>query len=156
MTRVLVVDDSPSSRTLLTSILSSDPDITVAGEAVNGADAVRLTARLAPDLVTMDVQMPVMDGFEATRRIMRETPTPIVMISAVQPDEVAWSFKALEAGALTVLAKPAGPKSPQFDEQARTLVRSVKELAMVVVVTRRPPPSVAIRRSSARAAPVQR
>jgi two-component system chemotaxis response regulator CheB len=70
---------------------------------------------------------------------MRETPTPIVMISAVQPDEVAWSFKALEAGALTVLAKPAGPKSPQFDEQARTLVRSVKELAMVVVVTRRPP-----------------
>jgi two-component system, chemotaxis family, protein-glutamate methylesterase/glutaminase len=139
MTRVLVVDDSPSSRMLLTSILSADPGITVAGEAVNGAEAVRLTARLAPDLVTMDVQMPVMDGFEATRRIMRETPTPIVMISAVEPDEVAWSFKAIAAGALTVLAKPVGPTSPQFDAQAGAIVRSVKELAMVVVVTRRTP-----------------
>jgi two-component system, chemotaxis family, protein-glutamate methylesterase/glutaminase len=139
MPRVLVVDDSASSRRLLTHILASDPDITVAGEATNGAEAVRMTARLAPDLVTMDVQMPVMDGFEATRRIMRETPTPIVMISAVQPDEVAWSFKALEAGALTVLAKPAGPKSPQFESQSGAIVRTVKELSMVRVVTRRVP-----------------
>jgi two-component system chemotaxis response regulator CheB len=139
MPRVLVVDDSPSSRRLLIHILSADPDITVASEAVNGAEAVRLTARLAPDLVTMDVQMPVMDGFEATRRIMGETPTPIVMISAVQPDEVAWSFKAIEAGALTVLAKPLGPESPQFEAQAGAIVRSVKELAKVRVVTRRPP-----------------
>jgi two-component system, chemotaxis family, protein-glutamate methylesterase/glutaminase len=78
-----------------------------------------------------------MDGFEATRRIMLETPTPILMISAVQPDEVAWSFKAIEAGALTMLAKPAGPLSPQFETQADTLVRTIKELAQVKVVTRR-------------------
>ncbi len=139
MPRVLVVDDSPASRRLLTHILNRDGDITVAGEAANGAEAVRMTARLAPDLVTMDVQMPVMDGFEATRRIMRETPTPILMISAVQPDEVAWSFKAIEAGALTVLAKPPGPLSPQFETQADTLVRTIKELAQVKVVTRRLP-----------------
>src|SRR5690242_12306273 len=146
MPRVLVVDDSPASRKLLIHILSRDGDITVAGEAANGAEAVRMTARLAPDLVTMDVQMPVMDGFEATRRIMRESPTPILMISAVQPDEVAWSFKAIEAGALTVLAKPPGPLSPQFEAQADALVRSVKELAQVKVVTRRPPR--ALRRSA--------
>jgi two-component system, chemotaxis family, protein-glutamate methylesterase/glutaminase len=139
MPRVLVVDDSPASRKLLTHILNRDPDVIVAGEATNGAEAVRMTARLSPDLVTMDVQMPVMDGFEATRRIMRETPTPILMISAVQPDEVAWSFKAIEAGALTVLAKPPGPLSPQFDAQAETLVRTVKELSQVKVVTRRLP-----------------
>src|SRR5262245_19609325 len=139
MPRVLVVDDSPSSRRLLTHILNRDGGITIAGEAANGAEAVRMTARLAPDLVTMDVQMPVMDGFEATRRIMRETPTPILMISAVQPDEVAWSFKAIEAGALTVRAKPPGPLSPQFEAQADTLVRTIKELAQVKVVTRRLP-----------------
>jgi two-component system chemotaxis response regulator CheB len=138
MPRVLIVDDSPASRRLLTHILGRDGDITVAGEATNGAEAVRLTARLTPDLVTMDVQMPVMDGFEATRRIMHETPTPILMISAVEPDEVAWSFKAIQAGALTVMAKPHGPRSPQFEAQAETLVRTVRELAQVKVVTRRP------------------
>jgi two-component system, chemotaxis family, protein-glutamate methylesterase/glutaminase len=139
MPRVLVVDDSPSSRRLLTHVLNRDRDISVVGEAANGAEAVRMTARLLPDLVTMDVQMPVMDGFEATRRIMRETPTPILMISAMQPDEVAWSFKAIEAGALTVLAKPPGPLSPQFEALADTLVRTVKELAQVKVVTRHLP-----------------
>jgi len=140
-TRVLLVDDSTVSRALLRHILAADPEILVAGEAVNGEEAVRMTARLAPDLVTMDVQMPVMDGFEATRHIMSETPTPIVMISAMQPDEVAWSFRAIEAGALTVLAKPGGPESPDFKARAGALVTSVKELSKVRVITRRHSPA---------------
>src|SRR5262249_41914739 len=82
----------------------------------------------------------------------------ILMISAVQPDQVAWSFKAIEAGALTVLAKPPGPLSPQFEAQAEALVRTVKELAQVKVVTRRPPRTLrpaALRPASGRRAEVK-
>jgi two-component system chemotaxis response regulator CheB len=140
MLRVLVVDDSTVSRRLLRHMLESEAGITVVGEAVNGEDAVRKAARLHPDVITMDVYMPVMDGYEATRQIMSRTPKPIVMISAGhEPAEVRWSFRALEAGALTVLAKPTGPLSPQYEAQAAALVSTVRTMAEVKVVTRRAP-----------------
>ena len=82
MTRVLIVDDSATVRMLLSALLSSDPEIKVVGTAANGEDGVRQTHSLKPDLITMDVHMPVMDGFEATRRIMAERPTPIVVVSS--------------------------------------------------------------------------
>ena len=80
--RVLIVDDSATVRTVLTSLLESDPDIRVIGQASTGAEAVELTASLRPDLVTMDLMMPGMDGMEATHLIMARHPTPVLFLSA--------------------------------------------------------------------------
>jgi len=138
MTRVLVTEDSAVARTLLVSILSSDPALSVVGQAVNGREAVELTARLRPDVITMDVNMPVMDGVEATRQIMERTPTPIVFVSASDPKDVRNSFNALEAGALAVLGKPRGPGSPDFAQRSSELCGTVKAMSGMRVITRRP------------------
>jgi two-component system chemotaxis response regulator CheB len=86
----------------------------------------------------MDVHMPKLDGLEATRRIMGETPTPIIVISAIDPKDVKMSFEAMGSGALAVLAKPTGPTAPDFDERASEIVNTLKTMAGVRVVTRRP------------------
>ena len=87
------------------------------GEARDGAEAVRLTGKLRPDVVTMDINMPVMDGFTATEAIMGSAPTPIVIVTAsTSVGEVETAMRALRAGALTVLAKPCGPGSPGFEK----------------------------------------
>jgi two-component system chemotaxis response regulator CheB len=150
-TRVLVVDDSAVARRLLVRILGARDGFDVVGEAENGRDAVRLAAELRPDVVTMDIRMPVMDGYEATRRIMAAAPVPIVMVSAHQAGEVARSFGALEAGAVTVLPKPSGPASPDHDRQAEELVRTLAAMAGLRLVTRRSrsaPPATAAPRSA--------
>jgi two-component system chemotaxis response regulator CheB len=135
MIRVLVADDSPTSRLLLTRILDADPQITVVGEAADGHEAVRLTHRLRPDLVTMDVEMPRMDGLEATQEIMSTVPTPIVIVTAnPRAGEVETTMTMLRLGALEVLIKPAGPESPAFAETARRLVATVKALSQVKVI----------------------
>lgn len=145
--RVLVAEDSPTARDLLVAMLRTDPGIDVVATARNGLDAVELTARLQPDLVTMDIRMPVMDGFEATRRIMTEAPTPIVIISAAYVDrDVEISLQALRLGALTVLPKPPGPDDPAFALACHDLVQTVRAMAGVKVVRRwaeRPPPTAA-------------
>lgn len=141
--RVLVAEDSPTARALLVEILRSDPDLEVIGEAVNGIEAVEMTMRLRPDVITMDVRMPLMDGLQATKEIMAETPTPIVIITAsFERRDVEISMQALGSGALSVLPKPAGPGSPGFPEECRRLTTTVKAMAGVKVVRRwreRPP-----------------
>lgn len=136
--RVVVADDSPTARRLLAELCDRDPGISVVGEAANGEQAVELTLRLSPALVLMDVHMPVLDGVEATKQIMREQPTPIIMVTAgTAPSDVEAGLSALRFGALTVLPKPVAPGVPGFEAAASRMTALVKALADVKVIRRR-------------------
>jgi two-component system chemotaxis response regulator CheB len=129
--RAVVVDDSATMRELLYAILQADGDIQVVGEGTTGEDAIRLVKRLHPDIVTMDIQMPKMDGLQATLKIMQENPTPIIVISAnTKYQEMDLTFQALKAGALTIVQKP-GLGDP---EGCQHIVQMVRLMADVPVV----------------------
>src|ERR1051325_6422414 len=137
MIRVVVAEDSLTVRELLVAILESDPEIRVVGQAKNGAEAVELTTRLKPDLVTMDVHMPVMDGFDATKEIMVRVPTPILIVSSSAGGrDIDLSFNAMRAGALMVIAKPDNPQATRLDSGEDGFVAMVKAMARVKVVRR--------------------
>jgi two-component system chemotaxis response regulator CheB len=137
MISVLIVEDSPSVRELMVHILSSDTGIHVVGTASNGEEALDAVERLKPDIITMDMQMPRMNGLDAARRIMEIHPTPIVVVSAsFEPEEVSRTFRALDAGALAVVAKPAGAGHPSHEESSAELIRTVKLMSEVKVIRR--------------------
>lgn len=148
MIRVLVAEDSTTTRELLVAILRADPEVEVVGQAKNGMEAVAMTKALRPDVVTMDIRMPLMDGFEATKQIMVETPTPIVIVSAsVDVREVEISMHALRLGALTLIAKPDGPSSPAFEALSRQFLVTVKSMSKVRVVRRWPERATPVERT---------
>ncbi len=133
-TRVLIVEDSPVARELMVSILQSAPGLQVVGTARNGAEAVRLTKRLKPDVIAMDVHMPEMDGFEATRQIMIEAPCPVIIVSAsLDKNQQDLTFDALQAGALSVMEKPTMYDPPTVYQ---ALVSQIKLMSEVKVVRR--------------------
>ena len=135
--RVLIVEDSLTVRQYLGYIIGSDPQLEVVGMARDGEEGVKLAKRKRPDVITMDIHMPKMDGYEATRRIMEECAVPIVVVtSSWNSANVRNSFRAIEAGALMALEKPPGPGHPKSATLAAKLVRTLKAMSEVRVVTR--------------------
>lgn len=135
VTRVLVVDDSALVREMLSSILTEEQNIEVVGTASNGIEAARMARTCKPDIITMDLNMPVMDGFEATETIMEETPTPILILSSsIDSNDVINSMKSLAAGALDVMEKPGAGRDWQ---QAAHLLREKVRLLSRVKVSQR-------------------
>ena len=104
---VLVVDDSALVRQLLTDMIAEDPELHVAGIARDGVEAIRMTKELDPDVVTMDIHMPEMDGISALEYIMKKTPRPVIMLSALAKKGAPPTLKALELGAVDFIAKPS-------------------------------------------------
>lgn len=134
MIRVIVADDSATARYLLRAIIEHDGDMRVVAEAHDGAQAIELVERERPDLVIMDVHMPVADGLEATKQIMVRAPTPIIIVSAVSRRDVDLSLSATQAGALMALAKPTNVAAASFDERAAELRAMARAMAQVKVV----------------------
>lgn len=137
MIQALLAEDSKTTAELLRQMLESDPGIRVVGTAVNGEEAVAMARDLKPHVIVMDVHMPLVNGFEATQRIMTEFPTPIVIVSStVDVHEKAVSMKALELGALALMEKPKGPGHSEFEAECRHFLSTVRALSAVKVVRR--------------------
>ncbi|MBF0257041.1 MAG: response regulator, partial [Gammaproteobacteria bacterium] len=123
--RVLIVDDSATLRDIIRELLQQDEQIEVVGEAENGAQALELTLSLRPSVITMDLQMPVMNGIEAISAIMAEVPTPILVLSSLA--EASTACEAIGRGALEVMDKSPNSLSAQ-------LCRKLRMLAGVTVI----------------------
>jgi two-component system chemotaxis response regulator CheB len=134
--RVVVVDDSALMRRVITELLEQDRLIRVVGTACNGREAIDVVQKLRPDIVTMDVRMPVMDGVATTEHLMAYCPTPILVLTAsLAHYDVDITFRMLGAGALEVIEKPSGNDPLALDRAGRALIRRIKVLARVKVVT---------------------
>lgn len=136
MIRVLVVDDSAFMRTALSKMLEADPEVQVVGTARDGLHALEQVAELDPDLVTLDVEMPRMDGLEALRRIMATSPRPVLMVSSLTAEGAEVTLQALDDGALDYIPKGIGGNVLDIVQIERTLREKVRTLGR-----RRSPPA---------------
>jgi len=122
--KVLIVDDSAYSRQTIKKMLETDSHIEVAGVSSDGLDAMSKTIKLKPDLITLDLEMPEMDGFTFLRWLMKNRPTPVIIISSYSDSKTV--FKALELGAADFIAKPPRISSPEYQDMVRDLLLKVK------------------------------
>jgi two-component system chemotaxis response regulator CheB len=140
--RVLVVDDSALMRKLIPAILARDPLIEVVGTAMDGAFALKKIEELKPDVVTLDLEMPRMDGMETLRLIMRRAPLPVILFSTHSKEGAYATLKALALGAVDFIAKPADASAGHLETIADALIDKIK-VAKRVVGRRLPPAIVA-------------
>ena len=127
-TKVLVVDDSSFFRRRVSEIVNQDTDLEVVGVAVNGLEAIEMAAKLKPQVITMDIEMPVMDGITAVRKIMATNPTPILMFSSLTHDGAKSTLDALDAGALDFLPKRFEDIASNKDDAIKLLQQRIKAL----------------------------
>jgi two-component system chemotaxis response regulator CheB len=127
--KVLVVDDSAFMRQHLKAILELDCYLEVIGTARNGEEAVQKVKELHPDVITMDINMPVMDGLTALAHIMGECPTPTIIISSLSQEGALATFEAIELGAVDFIAKASGTVSLDIEEQREEIITKVKAAA---------------------------
>lgn len=133
--RVMIVEDSPVVRTLLESIIENDARLQIVASVDSGEAALASIPTTKPDVISMDIRLPGLDGFETARRIMSEHPTPIVVVSShLSHTEMNISFEALKAGALSVIDKPPGLQHPDFDRHARALCTQLAIMSQVRVI----------------------
>ena len=132
--RVLIVDDSAFMRKVLESIFNADEQLQVAGHAKDGREAIALSESLKPDVITMDLNMPHMDGLQATAQIMTNNPRPIVVVSSESKEGAASTLKALELGAIEFVTKPSSGIDLDMQSVKEELLRKVRVAAKVRVV----------------------
>jgi two-component system, chemotaxis family, protein-glutamate methylesterase/glutaminase len=125
--RALVIDDSAYNRVTISRMLESEPRIKVVGTAVNGEDGIKQAMKHRPDVITLDLEMPIMDGFAFLRWLMVNLPTAVIAVSSRASDRSV--FKALELGALDFIAKPGGRVSPRLEEIQRDLIAKILQVA---------------------------
>lgn len=132
-TRVLVADDSALMRKIISDIINSDSELEVVATARNGQDALDKIKNYKPDIVTLDVQMPVMDGIATLERIMKESPLPVIMLSAYTQEGAEDTLRALESGALDFITKPGGSISIDISVLKEQIIEKIKTVAQVSV-----------------------
>jgi two-component system, chemotaxis family, protein-glutamate methylesterase/glutaminase len=129
--KALVVDDSAYNRVTISRMLASDARIEVIGTANNGEEAIKQVVRNAPDVITLDLEMPVMDGFAFLRWLMQNKPTAVIAVSSRSSDRSV--FKALDLGAIDFISKPGGNVSPRLEEIQRDLIAKILQIGEVQI-----------------------